>query len=72
MADIVERLRTTADNCEDMARWAVPELAPFMREVADEIERLRAAMDRSIQLEMLGDPFPSAVLIAALKESPHG
>ena len=41
MKDIVDWLRRNADDCERMERWAVPELAPGMREAANEIERLR-------------------------------
>ena len=35
---LVEILRSTANDCENMERWATPELAPLLRRAADVIE----------------------------------
>src|SRR4051812_49055434 len=35
---LVTTLRSHADDCEDMERWAVPELSPLLRRAADVIE----------------------------------
>lgn len=46
MSDLVEQLRRNANDCEDDARWATPELAPLLRKAADEIERLSGEVAR--------------------------
>ena len=44
MTDIVKLLRHHADDCEDMGRWATPELAPTLRRAADRIDELEKAL----------------------------
>lgn len=41
---IITRLRRNATDCENMERWAVPELAPLLREAAESIDLMRTAL----------------------------